>query len=209
MNSFNKFLIVLAILVGAVGFISFGVDVGLNYAYADYELPENCKVFKVLDGDTFYCHEETTGEVRKIRIIGIDTPEKEYKSKRAKKFADKYNLPIEVSYAWGLTAKQYATRILMNKNVYLVYDKGKTGYYRRTLAYVYRDRIHLPGVNSILGSDGRVLFNAEMIRLGLAVPKFFSPNYAMRDYLTGLGEIAKKNRRGMWLSVYAYENKEN
>jgi len=66
---------------------------------------DRCRVCKVNDGDTFkyYLNGDPTKSIT-VRMIGVDTPEKEDKSKRAQKFTDKYNLPLDIAHAWGLMA---------------------------------------------------------------------------------------------------------
>lgn len=76
-----------------------------------------CKVVRIIDGDTIVI--SIDGEDKKVRLIGIDTPESDTEE--------------------GSTATAYTKSILENKTVQLEYDIDPEDDYGRTLAYVYVD----------------------------------------------------------------------
>lgn len=100
------------------------------------EISESATVVKIIDGDTIDVL--YNGEIQKIRLVGIDTPEP-YSKNNTKKW---YGLPNEHLNVWGIKAKDYAYERLNNKEVNISYDsiQGKKDEYGRTLAYIIVDR---------------------------------------------------------------------
>lgn len=92
-------------------------------------------VTKVIDGDTVDVMHN--GEVEKIRLVGIDTPEL-YSDNNTKKW---YGLPNDHLKEWGFKAKDYTIDRLYMKEVNISYDliQGKKDDYGRTLAYIIID----------------------------------------------------------------------
>lgn len=74
---------------------------------------------KFVDGDTFWVDDKTQ-KGKKIRLIGIDTPENQARFGKTEEF-------------FGDEASAYTKRILKNKKVRLEYDKYDS--FGRTLAY--------------------------------------------------------------------------
>jgi len=86
---------------------------------------EKALVKWVYDGDTLLVTDESGSNKRKIRVIGIDTPEVKHHQQKAQLF--------------GAKARE-ALRVLLkevNYHVFLEFDKEKQDRYERLLAHVY------------------------------------------------------------------------
>ncbi|TXL00792.1 hypothetical protein BMR11_01875 [Methylococcaceae bacterium CS5] len=83
------------------------------------------KVKKVYDGDTVLLNDG-----RKIRLIGINTPEIEYAKQSAQ--------------AGGDVARKWLTQQLLNTTIRLEFDQEKQDKYKRYLAHVFtRQEVHI------------------------------------------------------------------
>jgi micrococcal nuclease len=118
-----------------------------------------------LDGDTIVL---TDG--RKVRYIGIDTPELGSTD------------PREVERA--RQAKQVNDELVQGAKLRLEYDVERYDQYNRVLAYVF-----LP--------DGRMV-NTELVRQGLARVLLKSPNLRFRNELVQAQREAITARQGLW-----------
>ncbi len=125
-------------------------------------------VLYTFDGDTYFIN--INGKKEKIRVLGIDTPEKKGGFRPEGCFGDH--------------ASDYAKEKLKNKKVSLLKPKGydETDKYGRLLRYVFLD-----------GED----FGAHLISEGYAFSykKFKHPR---RSYYNTLEKEAQKNKKGMW-----------
>ena len=134
------------------------------------------EVSRIIDGDTFEVRID--GQVEKIRIIGLDTPELHHPQKPVQYFAKK--------------AKQHAKELLQSKTVELHFDdankaKKNRGYFGRLLCHVFLQ-------------DGQN-FALKMIRdgYGHALTRYpFEPDM-MEAYRIAERE-AKEQKRGFWAS---------
>jgi len=119
----------------------------LNTAYADCssnQYDETATVKRVIDGDTLVLKNK-----RKIRIIGINTPELGHYPKKAEPLA--------------INAKQFVENTLsLNKNIKLKFGKQKKDRYGRLLSHVFL-------------MDGRNL-GAMLLKKGLATAIVIPPN---------------------------------
>ncbi len=116
------------------------------------------KVVEVIDGDTF-----KTANGERVRLLGINTP--------------------ELSEPGGDIAKDYATLLLLNKNVELKGDVTDKDDYGRLLRYVY--------------CEGRFI-NGELVRLGYAETRCYPPDTFYCAKLKELEKNAIRNHRGLW-----------
>lgn len=124
------------------------------------------EVETVIDGDTLV----VSG--RRVRLIGIDTPE----LARAGRPADCY----------AAQALARTTALLPRRTaVLLVADVEPIDRFGRALAYVYRR------------SDG-LMVNAELVREGYATTLTIPPNVRLADLLVGLQRQARVAGRGLW-----------
>ncbi len=130
---------------------------------------ETATVTRVVDGDTLVV--DIAGQVERVRLIGVDTPETVHPNK-----------PVEY---FGKEASAFTKRMVEGETVRLESDPQNPNRdrYNRLLRYVY-----LP--------DGTCL-NAEIIRQGYG---FAYVKYAfsrMEEYRL-LERAARKEGRGLW-----------
>ena len=128
------------------------------------------QVYKVIDGDTFYCVDEQNIEY-KVRLIGVDTPEIRNYGKKQKGY-------------YGKEAKDFLTDLLLNKTVFLEFDLDKYDQYNRMLAYVYL--------------EDNTFVNAELVKNGFARIMTIQPNSKYADTFYKLQQEARENKTGLW-----------
>lgn len=145
-------------------------------------------VTKVYDGDTFQLE---TGE--KVRLLGIDTPEK-WESGKLDKDSERSGKDKELIKALGQLASDYAEKILLNQKVTLVADStnSDTDRYGRLLRYAYLE-------------DG-TMFNLKIIQDGYAYAYTKYPVIYIQEFLDAQRE-ARENSRGLWGDVNFEEMK--
>ncbi|AMA71837.1 MULTISPECIES: thermonuclease family protein [Aneurinibacillus] len=136
---------------------------------------QKAKVVRVVDGDTFVVN--VKGKERKIRLILVDTPESK--------------APNRPKGYLGEEAKQYTTRRLEGKEVWLEKDVQSTDRYGRWLRYVYLDV-----------KDGKgEFFNGTLVRSGLARLATFPPNVKYVDQIREWQTEAREAERGVWKNI--------
>ena len=124
-------------------------------------------VVEIVDGDTIRV--ELNGEETPVRLIGIDTPEKEG--------------PYTDLECFGEQASRYTEAALSGRTVELEFDVERTDRFDRTLAYVWLDGI---------------LFNERILRDGFAVLATFPPNVRYVDRFTRAQQQARDEGDGLW-----------
>ncbi len=177
MNITKKQKEILSKIVGGViilGLSAYGYNTQESTPFVEIQNENNeedTNLYSVLytfDGDTYFVQIE--GKKEKIRVLGIDTPEKEGGFRPEGCFGDH--------------ASEYAREALQNKKVSLLQPKGyeDKDKYGRLLRYVFLD-----------GED----FGAHLISEGYAFSykKFKHPR---RNYYNTLEKEAQKNKKGMW-----------
>lgn len=125
------------------------------------------KVVVVYDGDTIKVR-SAQGVERRVRLIGIDTPEIG---------SDSTDEELE-----ALLAKRFAFHHLYRRNVKLSYDKEREDKYGRLLAYVWTDS---------------VLFNELILREGFARAYLKFP-FKMEEKFVQAQKRAQERGRGFW-----------
>lgn len=131
------------------------------------QFDETATVKYVHDGDTIRLSDK-----RKVRLIGIDTPELARKGRPEQPYA-------------ADAKKALKTLLADNKNrVNLVYGKEKKDRYGRTLAHLYLDN----------GSN----VQAELISRGLAIAFTTPPNTRLSDCYSSVEASSRLSRRGIW-----------
>ncbi len=130
----------------------------------------------VYDGDTL-----EISEVGKVRLIGIDTPERE--NSQRDWFLEKQGVPADRQRAIYRQAKEYNIRHVKGQLVSLALDSPVRDKYGRLLAYV---RLQ----------DGRIL-NRVLLEEGLAVVyrKF---SFKMKEDFLAAEKLARQAGRGLW-----------
>ncbi len=127
-------------------------------------------VEKIYDGDTLRLSDK-----RKIRFIGINTPELEHDMQPAEPLADK--------------ARRHLHQLIPpGSRVGLRYDQQRKDRYRRTLAHLFRK----DGLN----------ITAEMIRQGFGFAIVVPPNEELVDCYFDIERKARKARLGVWPHPY-------
>lgn len=139
-------------------------------------------LISVIDGDTLVLYIDGEGD-RKVRLIGVDTPESvawsEYLEKSGKKNTEE-----------GKDASKFVTNLLDEKidgvggMLYVKYDVEKYDKYERILAYVY-----FP--------DGRML-QEELLETGMARTMTIAPNVSYADHFVEIQRKAQESKAGFW-----------
>ncbi len=119
---------------------------------------------RIVDGDTIKL---TDG--RRVRYIGVDTPETKHPSK-----------PVEF---FGKQASRYNKSIVSGNRLVLDYDVERKDRYGRTLAYVHR---------------GDTFVNARLVAGGYAQTLTYPPNVRYASLFRWLQERARAHNRGLW-----------
>jgi micrococcal nuclease len=139
-------------------------------------------VHRVSDGDTFVLE---NGE--KVRMLGIDTPEK-YESSKLDRDAERSGSDKKTIQKLGELASQYTKKLIEGKRVVLVpepnhEDKDKYG---RLLRYVYLE-------------DGTFV-NKKIIEDGYA-SAYRKFGLSKQDEFVKAEKEARENRKGLWGEV--------
>jgi len=119
----------------------------------------------VADGDTILL-----SDGRRVRYIGIDTPEIDHERRRAE--------------AFGLEAREANRSLVAGQRIQLAGDHEPRDRYGRQLFYVYL-------------ADG-TLVNAELLNLGLAIVLYKDPNTTLFSRLLEAQRNAMRAKRGLW-----------
>jgi len=143
---------------------------------------EKAVVKRISDGDTIIVN--INGAKVKVRLIGIDTPEKSGNSK-ATRTSKRSGKDVESIISNGKQAAAFLKSILhKGDTVVIEYDIDRLDKYGRTLAYVYL-------------SDGRML-NDVIISSGYASPLTIPPNVKYKDLFLKSYQKARKDKIGLW-----------
>jgi micrococcal nuclease len=123
------------------------------------------RVKTVYDGDTVVLEDG-----RKIRLLGINTPEVQHRHK--------------IADAGGEEAKRWLINKLRNSKVRLVTDAEKKDKYGRTLAHLFTEK--------------KEHINVSLVAAGLAEVSIYPPNLFYADELVKARNLAEKARLGIW-----------
>ncbi len=135
----------------------------------DNNLFRDKTVVKVIDGDTI---ELSNGE--RVRYIGIDTPEIDYKNKKTQCFAKK--------------AKEENKKLVLSKQVRLEKDVSDKDKYGRLLRYVFvKDK-----------KGGEIFVNLYLIKHGYALIATYPPDVKYYSLFLKAQQEARKEKRGLW-----------
>jgi micrococcal nuclease len=151
----RKYIICALLLAFAGGLSACNCPAGGGY-YA--------RVVFVYDGDTIKLD---NGE--RVRYLGIDTPEMNYKKPPPERFAEQ--------------AKIFNEQLVAQKKVRLEFDAQKRDKYNRLLAYVYVDDIFV---------------NAEILKQGYGKVYIIPPNVKYADEFLALQREARAGKKGIW-----------
>ncbi len=143
------------------------IAVVLCFLSGCFECPfdnSSSRVVYVYDGDTVRL---ASGE--KVRYLGIDTPEMNYKRPPAEYLAEQ--------------AKDFNSRLVEGKNVRLEFDAQRRDKYGRLLAYVYVDDVFI---------------NKKLLEEGLAKVLVIPPNERYADEFVSIQRDARRKHKGIW-----------
>ena len=135
-------------------------------------------VKRVVDGDTAVV--VVGNEERRVRFLGVDTPETVHPNKPAQ--------------FYGKEASNFTKNSLTGKRVWLEYDSNPTDRYNRHLAYIWTAK---PG-NINESTIRRDMFNAKLLLDGYAKVMIIKPNKRYADLFTKFQDEAKNSRKGLW-----------
>lgn len=124
---------------------------------------EEAVVKRVVDGDTF-----ETNEGKKVRLIGVNTPEKYGK----------------VEY-FGVEASEFSTKQLEGRSVYMFKDVSETDRYGRLLRYVF-----------IQGTSE--MYNETLLNEGYANVMTYPPDVLFTKQFLKLEQQARSANAGLW-----------
>ncbi len=148
---------------------------------------ESAYVKKVIDGDTIMLANR-----KKVRLIGIDTPEL-YECDKLFRDARRSNIPPKKIQVMARESCLFTKLACEKKTVTLEFDLHRYDKYGRILAYV-----HLP--------DGKLL-NQEIIEQGYGLAYLFFPfNQEYRKRFIQSENDAKKHQRGLWGKYRYFRN---
>ncbi|RSD28582.1 thermonuclease family protein [Mesobacillus subterraneus] len=134
---------------------------------------ESVTVGRVVDGDTI----ETT-DGRKIRLIGVNTPESTTRKE-----------------TYGKEASNYTTSKLNGKKVWMQKDVSDTDRYDRQLRIIW---LAIPTDDMNESEIRSKMFNAELVLNGYAEPSTFPPDVKYSEYFTKFAREAREAGTGLW-----------
>ncbi|WP_160719893.1 thermonuclease family protein [Bacillus sp. USDA818B3_A] len=130
-------------------------------------------VGRVVDGDTF-----VTSDGRKVRLVGINTPESTTRHEQ-----------------YGKEASNYTTSKLNGKQVWIQKDVSETDRYGRLLRIVW---FSVP-TNDMDENEIRTkMFNADLVLNGYAEPSTYPPDVKYSDYFVKFAREAREANKGLW-----------
>lgn len=131
---------------------------------------EIATVSGVIDGDTITLHDK-----RKVRYIGIDTPETRH--------------PIKGVECFGKEASAKNKSLVLGKTVRMKKDVSDVDKYGRLLRYVWIDATE---------SAKTVFVNDYLVREGFASVSTFPPDVAYAPLFRKSANDARTNKKGLW-----------
>ncbi|WP_413301202.1 thermonuclease family protein [Bacillus sp. 1P10SD] len=134
---------------------------------------ELISVGRVVDGDTI-----VTSDGRKIRLVGVNTPES---TTRHEEF--------------GKEASNYTTSKLTGKQVWIQKDVSETDRYNRLLRIVW---LGIPTNDMDEAEIRSKMFNADLVLKGFAEPSTYPPDVKYSDYFVKFAREARAANAGLW-----------
>lgn len=138
----------------------------------------NILVTRVVDGDTLVLEDG-----KRVRLIGIDTPEI-HESAKLYRDAARSGRSVQLIKQLGQRSFEFTQSLVVGKRVRLEFDVEKYDRYKRILAYVYLE-------------DGTFV-NAKIVEDGYASLMTYPPNVKHADLFLKLYQQARQERRGLW-----------
>lgn len=152
----------------------------LTFAFSGQQNYLPARVLSVADGDTI--HVSLNGKNERVRMIGVNTPEIAHPELGIKE------------QPYGQAAKNYTSKALQGRKVFLEFDVEKRDKYGRLLAYIWLEK---PG--STRESEVRKkMFNAILLQNGYAQVMTIPPNVKYVDLFVKLQREARNQGKGLW-----------
>ncbi|RSK29360.1 nuclease [Bacillus sp. HMF5848] len=130
-------------------------------------------VGRVVDGDTF-----VTENGRKVRLIGVNTPESTTRTEE-----------------YGKEASKYTTSRLEGQRVYMQRDVSETDRYGRLLRVVW---FEVPTDDLNEQEIRNKMFNAELVLNGYAEPSTYPPDVKYSELFRKFAREAREKGTGLW-----------
>nr|WP_251025963.1 thermonuclease family protein [Bacillus sp. ISL-47] len=128
---------------------------------------------RVVDGDTV-----ETSDGRKVRLIGINTPESTTKDEE-----------------YGKEASQYTSSKLTGKKVWMQKDVSDTDRYGRLLRIIW---LEIPSDDMDETEMRTKMFNAHLVLNGFAEPSTYNPDVKYSEFFRKFGREAREASKGLW-----------
>ena len=135
-------------------------------------------VERAVDGDTLKLSDK-----RRVRLIGVDTPELHY-SEKLLRDSKRTRKDIKEIQVLGAKAADFTRELCEGKHVRIETDVRKTDKYGRLLAYIYLE-------------DGTFV-NAKILEEGYGQVMTIPPDVKYADYFLKLEREARKSGKGLW-----------
>lgn len=134
------------------------------------------EVTKVIDGDTVDVLMEN-GKTERIRLIGVNTPEK--------------------GQPYFSECSDFTREKLLNEQVYLEFDVAEKDKYQRFLAYIWLSPPQ-DTETPLLEEIKLDMFNAQLLLSGYGQVMTVPPNVKYQEYFLIFEREARENKRGLW-----------
>jgi len=134
---------------------------------------EEVLVSRVVDGDTVELKDG-----RKVRLIGVNTPESTTRTEE-----------------YGKEASNYTTEKLEGKTVWLQKDVSETDRYNRFLRLIW---LEIPKDDMNEEEIRTKMFNADLVLSGYAEPSTYNPDVKYSEYFVKFAREARENGTGLW-----------
>ncbi len=138
-------------------------------------------ISRVVDGDTV-----KLSDGRRVRLIGVDTPELHYGEKLVRD-SQRTHRDIKEIQEMGRRSAEFTRRLCEGKPVRIESDLRKLDKYGRRLAYIYLQ-------------DGTFV-NAKLLEEGYAQVMTIPPNVKYAEYFLKLEREARERRKGLWALI--------
>ena len=130
-------------------------------------------VGRVVDGDTF-----VTSDGRKVRLVGVNTPESTTRHEQ-----------------YGKEASNYTFSKLNGKQVWMQKDVSETDRYGRLLRIVW---FSVPANDMDENEIRTKMFNADLVLNGYAEPSTYPPDVKYSNYFVKFAREAREANKGLW-----------
>ncbi|MDT2048031.1 thermonuclease family protein [Priestia flexa] len=134
---------------------------------------EQVLVARVVDGDTLELNDG-----RKVRLIGVNTPESTTRTEE-----------------YGKEASKYTTEQLEGKKVWIQKDISETDRYSRYLRIVWTQ---VPKNDMAEEEIRNKMFNAQLVLNGYAEPSTYPPDVKYSQYFKDFAMEARDENKGLW-----------